>query len=152
MSGGLPMFPEIAMEMHRSHGTKAKDLLIKEFWIHNNVGCHAGLFYFSLRPNGDVYPCTFLPIKAGNIREQSLTEIWRNSQNPKHPAATGKFERPMRQLRVSRNLRWMQRSSLRMYGRLFGNRSCLLKRVNDTGKRFTCRRETLRLVRGIENS
>jgi AdoMet-dependent heme synthase len=79
MSGGLPLYPEIAMEMHRSHGTKPKDLLIKEFWIHNNVGCHAGNLYFSLRPNGDVYPCTFLPIKVGNIREQSLSEIWRKS-------------------------------------------------------------------------
>lgn len=80
MSGGIPLYPEIAMEMHRQHGTKPKDLLIKEFWIHNNVGCHAGILYFSLRPNGDIYPCTFLPIKAGNIREQSLTEIWRNSK------------------------------------------------------------------------
>jgi radical SAM protein with 4Fe4S-binding SPASM domain len=80
MSGGLPMYPEIACEMHRNHGTKAKDLLIKEFWIHQGIGCHAGNMYFSLRPNGDIYPCTFLPIKVGNIREQSLTEIWRNSQ------------------------------------------------------------------------
>jgi radical SAM protein with 4Fe4S-binding SPASM domain len=80
MSGGIPMYPEIACEMHRNHGTKAKDLLIKEFWIHNGIGCHAGHMYFSLRPNGDIYPCTFLPIKVGNIREQSLTEIWRNSE------------------------------------------------------------------------
>ncbi len=80
MSGGIPLYPEIASEMHSSHGTKPKDLLIKEFWIHNSVGCHAGILYFSLRPNGDVYPCTFLPIKAGNIRKQSLTEIWRNSE------------------------------------------------------------------------
>jgi radical SAM protein with 4Fe4S-binding SPASM domain len=80
MSGGLPMYPEIATEMHKSHGTKPKDLLINEFWVHNNVGCHAGLLYFSLRPNGDIYPCTFLPIKAGNIREQSITDIWRNSK------------------------------------------------------------------------
>ena len=80
MSGGIPLYPEIAMEMHHNHGTKPKDLLIKEFWIHNSVGCHAGILYFSLRPNGDVYPCTFLPIKAGNIRQQSLTEIWRNSK------------------------------------------------------------------------
>ena len=79
MSGGLPMFPEIALEMHRSHGTKPKDLLVKEFWIHNSDGCHAGRLYFSLRPNGDIYPCTFLPIKVGNIREQSLREIWRSS-------------------------------------------------------------------------
>jgi len=80
MSGGIPLYPEIAMEMHRSHGTKPKDLLIKEFWIHHGVGCHAGTLYFSLRPNGDVYPCTFLPIKVGNIREQSLTDIWCNSK------------------------------------------------------------------------
>jgi AdoMet-dependent heme synthase len=80
VSGGLPLYPEIAMEMHHNHGTKPKDLLIKEFWVHGNVGCHAGIFYFSLRPNGDIYPCTFLPIKAGNIRQQSLTEIWRNSK------------------------------------------------------------------------
>jgi radical SAM protein with 4Fe4S-binding SPASM domain len=26
-----------------------------------------------------VYPCTFLPIKVGNIREQTLIDIWRNS-------------------------------------------------------------------------
>ena len=80
MSGGTPLYPEIALEMHRSHGTKPKDLLVKEFWVHNCIGCHAGNMYFSLRPNGDVYPCTFLPIKAGNIRKQSLTDIWRNSE------------------------------------------------------------------------
>jgi radical SAM protein with 4Fe4S-binding SPASM domain len=79
MSGGTPLYPEIAAEMHRNHGTKAKTLLIKEFWIHNGIGCHAGNMYFSLRPNGVIYPCTFLPIKAGNIREQSLTQIWRNA-------------------------------------------------------------------------
>ena len=80
MSGGLPMYPEIALEMHRTHGTKPKDLLIKEFWVHNGIGCHAGNMYFSLRPNGDIYPCTFLPIKVGNIREQSIEAIWRNSR------------------------------------------------------------------------
>lgn len=80
MSGGLPLYPEIACEMHRNHGTKAKDLMIKEFWIHQGIGCHAGNMYFSLRPNGDIYPCTFLPIKVGNIRDQSLADIWRKSQ------------------------------------------------------------------------
>lgn len=79
MSGGMPLYPEIACEMHKNHGTKAKDLLIKEFWIHKGIGCHAGNMYFSLRPNGDIYPCTFLPIKVGNIREKSLAEIWRTS-------------------------------------------------------------------------
>jgi radical SAM protein with 4Fe4S-binding SPASM domain len=80
MSGGEPLYPEIAMEMHKAHDSKPKDLLIKEFWVHNAVGCHAGTLYFSLRPNGDVYPCTFLPITVGNIRKQSLIEIWQNSK------------------------------------------------------------------------
>lgn len=80
MSGGQPLYPEIVSEMHKSNGTKPKDLLLKEFWVHNPVGCHAGILYFSLRPNGDVYPCTFLPVKVGNVREQSLADIWRNSQ------------------------------------------------------------------------
>jgi radical SAM protein with 4Fe4S-binding SPASM domain len=66
--------------MHKLNGTKPKDLLLKQFWINAPVGCHAGILYFSLRPNGDIYPCTFLPVKVGNIREQSLTSIWRDSK------------------------------------------------------------------------
>ena len=80
MSGGQPLYPEIAYAMHKANGTAPKDLLLKEFWVHNPVGCHAGILYFSLRPNGDVYPCTFLPIKVGNVREQNLADIWRNSK------------------------------------------------------------------------
>jgi len=80
MSGGIPLYPEIVSEMHELNGTKPRDLLLKEFWIHSPVGCHAGIVYFSLRPDGDVYPCTFLPVKVGNIREQSLADIWRNSK------------------------------------------------------------------------
>ena len=80
MSGGLPLYPEIVSEMHKLNDTKPRDLLLKQFWIHAPVGCHAGVLYFSLRSNGDVYPCTFLPVKVGNIREQSLTDIWRNSK------------------------------------------------------------------------
>ena len=79
MSGGQPLYPEIVSQMHKSNGTKPKDLLLKEFWVHAPVGCHAGILYFSLRPNGDVYPCTFLPINVGNIRQKSLIDIWRNS-------------------------------------------------------------------------
>ncbi len=80
MSGGVPLYPEIASEMHILNDTKPRDLLLKQFWVHEPIGCHAGILYFSLRPDGDVYPCTFLPVKAGNIREQSLTSIWRNSK------------------------------------------------------------------------
>jgi|GEM_PF-107913 len=45
-------------------------------WI---KGCIAGLYYCRIYPNGDVTPCPYLPIKLGNIREQSFKEIWFNS-------------------------------------------------------------------------
>ena len=79
-SGGNPLYPEIASEIHRTNGTNPPGLLLKQFWIDAPVGCHAGINYFSLRPNGDVYPCPFLQIKAGNIREHSLTDIWYGSE------------------------------------------------------------------------
>ena len=42
-------------------------------WIR---GCIAGLYYCRVYPNGDVTPCPYLPIKLGNIREKSFSEIW----------------------------------------------------------------------------
>lgn len=46
-------------------------------WIR---GCIAGLYYCRIYPNGDVTPCPYLPIKLGNIREQTFKEIWFNSR------------------------------------------------------------------------
>lgn len=80
MSGGQPLYPEVVTRLHKSRGTKPRDRLLKQFWVDSTIGCHAGILYFSLRPNGDVYPCTFLPLKVGNIREQSLTSIWQHSE------------------------------------------------------------------------
>lgn len=42
-------------------------------------GCGAGRLYCGIEPNGDIEPCVFIPIKVGNIREQSMVNIWRNS-------------------------------------------------------------------------
>jgi radical SAM protein with 4Fe4S-binding SPASM domain len=42
-------------------------------------GCGAGRLYCGMEPNGDIEPCVFIPIKVGNIREQSMVNIWRNS-------------------------------------------------------------------------
>jgi AdoMet-dependent heme synthase len=38
--------------------------------------CEAGRNTGSISPMGDVYPCLQLPIKAGNVREKSLKDIW----------------------------------------------------------------------------
>jgi AdoMet-dependent heme synthase len=42
-------------------------------------GCLAGTSYCVIIPNGDVQPCPYLQIKAGNVRETPFSEIWANS-------------------------------------------------------------------------
>ena len=39
-------------------------------------GCGAGRFYMSMRPNGDLQPCVFLPVKVGNIRKDNFEDLW----------------------------------------------------------------------------
>jgi radical SAM protein with 4Fe4S-binding SPASM domain len=42
-------------------------------------GCPAGTHYMGIRPNGDVTPCPYLPVFAGNLRRSSLTDLWTSS-------------------------------------------------------------------------
>jgi radical SAM protein with 4Fe4S-binding SPASM domain len=42
-------------------------------------GCPAGTHYLGIRPNGDVTPCPYLPLFAGNLSSNSLREIWDTS-------------------------------------------------------------------------
>jgi radical SAM protein with 4Fe4S-binding SPASM domain len=80
ISGGSPLYPGIVLEMHKKYGIKAPRRLLKSFLVQSKFGCPAGIQYFSLRPNGDVYPCPFLQLKTGNVREQSLSNIWYSSE------------------------------------------------------------------------
>ena len=45
-------------------------------------GCAAGMpnGYLTILPNGDVIPCMLLQVKLGNVREESITRIWEDSQ------------------------------------------------------------------------
>jgi len=45
-------------------------------------GCAAGMpnGYLTILPNGDVIPCMLLQVKLGNIREESIRQIWKDSQ------------------------------------------------------------------------
>ncbi len=55
----------------------AKDMgLDMRQWIR---GCIAGLYYCRIYPNGDVTPCPYLPLRLGNLRQESFREIWLNS-------------------------------------------------------------------------
>src|SRR5580765_2549569 len=42
-------------------------------------GCPAGTHYMGIRPNGDLTPCPYLPVFAGNLRTSSLAELWTSS-------------------------------------------------------------------------
>ncbi len=43
-------------------------------------GCPAGTHYFGIRPNGDVTPCPYLPLFAGNLQATGLRELWDDSE------------------------------------------------------------------------
>ncbi len=43
-------------------------------------GCPAGTHYLGIRPNGDVTPCPYLPVTAGNLRGEALAEVWNESE------------------------------------------------------------------------
>jgi radical SAM protein with 4Fe4S-binding SPASM domain len=43
------------------------------------AGCVAGSGFSYIRFDGEVWPCNFIPLSAGNIRRQAFPDIWRNS-------------------------------------------------------------------------
>lgn len=42
-------------------------------------GCLAGVSYCCILPNGDVHPCPYLPLTAGNVRATPFSSLWRDS-------------------------------------------------------------------------
>lgn len=42
-------------------------------------GCGAGRGFCYIRFDGDVWPCNFIPVAAGNVRQTPLVDIWRKS-------------------------------------------------------------------------
>lgn len=43
-------------------------------------GCVAGSGLCYIKPDGEVWPCPFIPLSAGNVRERSLKDIWYKSE------------------------------------------------------------------------
>ena len=42
-------------------------------------GCGAGSGFSYVRFDGEVWPCNFIPVSAGNVRENSFADIWTHS-------------------------------------------------------------------------
>jgi len=41
--------------------------------------CPAGKYYCRITPEGDVTPCPYMPVAAGNLRTQSFADLWEQS-------------------------------------------------------------------------
>ncbi len=64
---------------------------LPEYWALHNVlrnkgrevdvlrGCICGNGMFYIKPNGDVWPCAFVPVSGGNLRESGPADIWKGS-------------------------------------------------------------------------
>lgn len=44
--------------------------------------CKAGKSICAVSPTGDVFPCLLMPLRVGNVREQSLEQIWHAQVSP----------------------------------------------------------------------
>ncbi len=65
---------------------------LPEYWALHNVrrnlgsrnsvlrGCICGNGMFYVKPNGDVWPCAFVPLSGGNLRERTPEQIWSDSE------------------------------------------------------------------------
>jgi radical SAM protein with 4Fe4S-binding SPASM domain len=42
-------------------------------------GCGAGRGFVYVRSDGEIWPCNFVPLSAGSVREKSFGDIWENS-------------------------------------------------------------------------
>jgi len=58
----IPLFPEVVGETHKT--------------LRNHyMGCLAGSETLYINAKGDVFPCAYIPLKVGNIKEATLREI-----------------------------------------------------------------------------
>jgi AdoMet-dependent heme synthase len=65
-----PHFRRILYEMNPSSP------LLKNY-AHGS--CPAGKYYCRITPGGDVTPCPYMPVSAGNLRESSFGDLWRGA-------------------------------------------------------------------------
>jgi len=52
-------------------------LKLAEYMFH---GCAAGRGFVYIKANGDVWPCPFVEVKAGNVKTESFESIWNHSE------------------------------------------------------------------------
>ncbi len=74
-----PHYYRVRMQRAREEGKRVEHRSLK-FSTGGSKGCLAGQLISLLDVDGNVLPCSYFPMPAGNIHEQSFKEIWENSK------------------------------------------------------------------------
>lgn len=74
-----PHYYRIVLQKSKEEGEKFERRTLK-FSTGGSKGCIAGQLICLINVDGDVLPCSYFPMSAGNIRNQSFKDIWENSE------------------------------------------------------------------------
>jgi radical SAM protein with 4Fe4S-binding SPASM domain len=90
-SGGLMIRAKCAPFFRRVlYSLDSKSPLLQNY-AHGS--CPAGKAYCRIMPEGDVTPCPYMPLVAGNLRQQSFVDIWQRAEmfeNLRNPQLGGR--------------------------------------------------------------
>lgn len=73
-----PHYYRIRLQVAKERGERVEARTLK-FSTGGSKGCLAGQLICLINVDGDVLPCSYFPKAAGNLREQSMQDIWDNS-------------------------------------------------------------------------
>ncbi|WP_119344969.1 radical SAM/SPASM domain-containing protein [Facilibium subflavum] len=73
-----PHYYRIRFEKNKDRGERVKSRPLS-FSTGGSKGCIAGQSIITIDVKGNVNPCSYLPLSAGNVFQQPLKEIWHNS-------------------------------------------------------------------------
>ncbi len=74
-----PQYYRIVLQRAKIEGEKFKRRSLK-FSTGGSKGCLAGQLICLIDVDGNVLPCSYFPLAAGNLRTQSFKDIWENSK------------------------------------------------------------------------
>ena len=74
-----PHYYRVRMQLAKAEGEKVQHRSLK-FSTGGSKGCLAGQLISLIDVDGNVLPCSYFPLPAGNVRKQSMKDIWDNSQ------------------------------------------------------------------------
>jgi heme b synthase len=74
-----PHYYRIVLQKAKEEGSKFQRRTLK-FSTGGSKGCIAGQLICLINVDGDVLPCSYFPMSAGNIKERSFKDIWENSE------------------------------------------------------------------------